>query len=53
MKRSLKVANEVAERRHSGWLFQRERVYRSLGANGVITLFDISEQGGGDAASKE
>ena len=59
----LKVATELAERRDSGRLFQRDGAQErkalalvlvlTLGNDKLFSLFDLSEQEGIDAASME
>ena len=59
----LKVATELAERTDSGRLFQRDGVQEwkalapvlvlTLGTDKLLSLFDISEREGIDAASME
>ena len=63
LRRLLKVATEVAERRDSGRLFQREGAHELkalapvlvliLGMDRVIPLFDLSERDGREMAIKE
>ena len=59
----LKVGTEMAERTDSGRLFQRDGAQEwkalapvlvlTLGTDRLLSLFDLSEQGGGDVASME
>ena len=63
LRRLLKVATEVAERKDSGRLFQREGAHGLkalapvlvliLGTDRVIPLFDLSERDGRGVAIKE